>query len=316
VENDKVPAFDEMMQTLIDVLKQRNGSIPLETLRKEVATYLKLSPSQATELHKPNTSSKQTRFEYNLAWTCSYLKNAGYINNTERGKWELTELGKETSILDVEQIKRKVRTYKSGKNGISVTIPDAQDEVENDEPNEATEVSMHTEIQWLLLKLGQDMGLEVWIAHNDKNKAFNGFRFSDQPKLLKKLPHRFDEATQKTVELIDVLWVKGQAIIAAFEIENSTAIYSGLLRLSDLTAMQPDLTTPLYIVAPDERQHKVISEINRPTFSKATNLAERCNYISYSALRRAITEARKFVAHLDPNFIKDYSERIIHPNQM
>jgi hypothetical protein len=30
--------------------------------------------------------------------------------------------------------------------------------------------SVHTEMQWLLLKLGSDMGLDVWVARNDKNK--------------------------------------------------------------------------------------------------------------------------------------------------
>src|SRR5258706_2256787 len=147
------------------------------------------------------------------------------------------------------------------------------------------------------------MKLDVWIANNDRSKQFDGNRFEIQPKLLKKLPPRFDEATQRTVELIDVLWLKGQAIVAAFEIENTSSIYSGLLRLSDLTAMQPDIDTPLYIVAPDERQRKVILEINRPTFSKATNLAHRCSYISYSSLRKAINKAEGMEADLKPTFI-------------
>src|SRR5947209_4825084 len=32
----------------------------------------------------------------------------------------------------------------------------------------------HTEIQWLLLKLGNDMGLDVWVARNDRSKRFEG----------------------------------------------------------------------------------------------------------------------------------------------
>jgi hypothetical protein len=131
-----------------------------------------------------------------------------------------------------------------------------------------------------------------------------------QSKLLRRLPQRFDEATQRTVELIDVLWLRGQAIVAAFEIENTTSIYSGLLRLSDLLSMQPDIDTPLYIVAPDERQRKVVLEINRPTFSKATKLAERCSYISYTALRQAISRASGIESHLAPSFIHDFSQRI------
>ena len=309
--SERVPAFDEMMQSLIDALRQLGTDSTLEQIRPRVAQMLQLSPAQLQEPHKPNSIDRRTKFEYNLAWTCTYLKNAGYITNVKRGTWRLTEAGLKTREIDVEQVKRDVRTYRSGKNGETVTVPDSPDGTERIEPeNEEENASVHTEVQWLLLKLGQDMNLDVWVARNDRSKNYNGNAFDAQPKLLKKLPQRFDEATQKTVELIDVLWLKGQAIVAAFEIEHTSSVYSGLLRLSDLISMQPDIDTPLYIVAPDERQHKVIIEINRPTFSKATNLADRCGYISYTALHTAVERSRGLAAHLAPSFIQDFSQRV------
>jgi hypothetical protein len=54
------------------------------------------------------------------------------------------------------------------------------------------------------------------------------------------LPRQFDDATNRTVELIDVLWLQGNAIVAAFEVESTTSIYSGPLRMADLVAMQPN----------------------------------------------------------------------------
>jgi hypothetical protein len=103
------------------------------------------------------------------------------------------------------------------------------------------------------------------------------------------LPVQFDEATTKTIEYIDVLWLKGNAIIAAFEVESTTSIYSGLLRMSDLIAMQPNLNIPLYLVAPDERREKVFIEVNRPTFSRLTPpLSEMCQFISFSTLRERL----------------------------
>lgn len=38
---------------------------------------------------------------------------------------------------------------------------------------------MHEEMQMLLLKLGSEMGFNVWIAKNDKGKAIDGQRFKD-----------------------------------------------------------------------------------------------------------------------------------------
>src|SRR5690606_31880170 len=105
----------------------------------------------------------------------------------------------------------------------------------------------------------------------------------DLPRLRSSLPIQFDQATNRTIELIDVLWLSGNSIIAAFEIEHTTAVYSGLLRMADLITMQPNINIPLFIVAPDERGEKVRTEINRPVFSKALkqSLPKICRYIPY-----------------------------------
>ena len=90
-------------------------------------------------------------------------------------------------------------------------------------------------------------------------------RFSELPALKSSLPLQFDDATNRTIELIDVLWLDRNAIVAAFEIESTTSIYSGLLRMADLVAMQPNLNIPLFLVPPEERREKVFAEVNRPT---------------------------------------------------
>jgi hypothetical protein len=169
----------------------------------------------------------------------------------------------------------------------------------------------HTEIQWLLLKLGNDMGLDVWVARNDRGREVNGRPFSDLPRLKASLPLQFDEVTNRTIELIDVLWLRGNAIVAAFEIESTTSIYSGLLRMSDLVTMQPNLNIPLYLVAPDERREKVIEEVNRPTFSRLTPPMNRiCSYISFSTLQQNIEKAREagWTRYLRPDFLQELAE--------
>jgi hypothetical protein len=48
----------------------------------------------------------------------------------------------------------------------------------------------------------------------------------------------------------DVVWKEEFRIDAAFEIENSTSIYSGLLRFADLTMVAPNTIYPLFIGKP------------------------------------------------------------------
>jgi hypothetical protein len=165
--------------------------------------------------------------------------------------------------IDPAKLKYKPKALEA-KIGL-VTVPGSEAEpASEDSPAEelAKEPTAHTEIQALLLQLGSEMGFDVWVAKNDRSKSHYGLIFSEMPKMKSALPLQFDNATNRTIELIDVLWLKGNAIIAAFEIESTTSIYSGLLRMADLLAMQPNINIPLYLVAPDERRDKVMEEVN------------------------------------------------------
>lgn len=175
-------------------------------------------------------------------------------------------------------------------------------------PDEAA-VSAHTEIQGLLLQFGSAMGLDVWVARNDRNRTWQGRTFAERFKLRQELPHNFDSATSRVIELIDVLWLEGNAVRAAFEIESTTSIYSGLLRMSDLIAMQPNLQIPLFIVAPEERRAKVIGEVNRPTFASLQQpLVKVCRFIGFDALRQHIVEAGQWMRYMKPDVLQELSE--------
>jgi hypothetical protein len=152
------------------------------------------------------------------------------------------------------------------------------------------------------------MGLDVWAARNDRGRvlaAGNGRLKS----VLTTLPLHFDEATNTTIELIDLLWLKGKTIVAAFEIESTTSIYSGLLRMSDLIAMQPNLNIPLFLVAPDERRDKVVQEVNRPTFSRLVPpMTAMCRFIPFASLREKVRQAGDLVRYLRPEFLDEIAE--------
>jgi hypothetical protein len=210
--------------------------------------------------------------------------------------------------VDQRKLSRKPQGLKT-KIGL-VTVPEIDEAIPSiPDKEELNEITKHTEIQYQILKLGSEMGFYVWAARNDRNREYKGSKFSDIFKFKNELPLQFDEATTKTIEHIDVLWLKGNAIIAAFEIESTTSIYSGLLRMSDLIAMQPNINIPLYLVAPDERRDKVFIEVNRPTFSRLSpSLAEVCRYISFSTLQKRLIDVSQYVRYLKPEFLEELSE--------
>jgi len=193
-----------------------------------------------------------------------------------------------------------------------VSIPDTTDTVDETTPSESpAQPSLHTETQHRLLRLGADMGFDVWVAVNDRGKVYNGQELGRVPRSVSELPTQFNDATNKTVERIDVLWLRGNSIVAAFEVECTTSVYSGLLRMSDLLALQPNLKINLYIVAPDERRGKVEEEILRPTFKlRERPLLEACGFLPIPELIDKIDGARKLglIGSLKPEFLDSLAE--------
>lgn len=192
-----------------------------------------------------------------------------------------------------------------------VSVPESEEATIEAKASDDIEATEHTKIQYNILKLGADMGFKLWVARNDKSKCYHGVTFGDMEEIVEELPTQFNEVTNKTIELIDVLWLKGNSIIAAFEIESTTSIYSGLLRMSDLIALQPNLNIKLYLVAPDSRSAKVEQGILRPTFTlQERALNEHCGFLPFSALMEKIEGIRQLgiESSLKPEFLDQMAE--------
>jgi len=188
---------------------------------------------------------------------------------------------------------------------VAVPTEEEEDEVDIAESGAPT----HTEIQWRLLDLGSQMGLNIWAPKHDRAKTWNGQSISSIPRLLTALPTQFDEITTGTIENIDVLWLSGNAIVAAFEVEHTTSIFSGLLRMSDLLTMQPNIDIKLYLAAPDIRFSKFKKEIPRPAFaSRSKPLHTVCRFLPYSQLGQQLEKAKEFLSCLKPDFIDMIAE--------
>lgn len=173
---------------------------------------------------------------------------------------------------------------KFDKNKIEKALKKRHNEVEI----ELKEENEHLKIQILLTEIGKDLGYDVFVALNDHSKSLDGK--SLQFMTIPKLPFLdISNDVLKTVSLIDVIWIskESQEIACAFEIEKSTSIYSGILRLLDLASSLGDKKYNFFLVAPDFREKELLAQLKRPSFRNLdcvelkyilfSDLYENCN---------------------------------------
>jgi hypothetical protein len=155
--------------------------------------------------------------------------------------------------------------------------------------------------------MGRKLGCRVWVAANDHAREWEGERLGALS--VTRLPALgLDPDSQRAIALIDVVWLRGaNQVAAAFEVEHTTSIYSGLLRMADLASLAPNLNFPLYIVAPAARLPKVRRELQRPVF-QLLELHRRCGFFSAEALLEASESIMRWAS--GPAAIERLTERL------
>jgi hypothetical protein len=155
-------------------------------------------------------------------------------------------------------------------------------EISREELDEALRlpaVSEHIRMQWKLARLGLKAGERVWVPVGDQSKLRDTFHFDSFDAEFTTgidLPHSY-------LENIDVVWKREFRIGAAYEIEHSTAIYSGLLRFADLNIVAPNTIYPMFIVAPKEKKNRLRDQLRRPAFRRL-ELDKKVRFLSYEAI--------------------------------
>lgn len=139
--------------------------------------------------------------------------------------------------------------------------------------------SDHVRMQWKLARLGLKAGEQVWVPVGDQQRlrtAFHFDQFDEEFAAGVDLPHSY-------IENIDVVWKREFRIGAAYEIENSTSIYSGLLRFADLNIVAPNTLYPMFVVAPQSRRNRLREQLRRPTFRRL-GLDQKVRFLSYERI--------------------------------
>jgi len=110
-----VPRFDELFNPILRAIRALGGSAALSELYAKAADEAEL-PENVLDVphvrHRGTPSEIQTglsEVEYRLRWALTYLKKAGYVNNSSRGVWSLTELGRSTAAVDPRAVVGQAR---------------------------------------------------------------------------------------------------------------------------------------------------------------------------------------------------------------
>lgn len=134
-----LPSFDELIIPTVKALIQLGGSGTIEEINSKVYEITKLSDEILQVPHGEEGTINEV--EYRLAWSRTYLKKFGLLENSSRGIWALTKANIDISKLNYIDIVRKVREQdkkgqpkvKNEKSNLEQANDDVLDEVENSE---------------------------------------------------------------------------------------------------------------------------------------------------------------------------------------
>jgi hypothetical protein len=240
-------------------------------VRFRVRTLALLEAEQSIPIHDEEIWSGLS-FTRNLelgsiAWTGKVRGSLTQLNDDD-GQFLVDKLRQQTQDGKIYPIReddiRKIATHTVNRSDkvIAVSVPEDSVPPEESDVLPEAEARESIRVQALIASIGISMGLSIWIPRADRTAVLKELGVSS-PQVLDRLPLNYDDTTLRTIEHIDVLWLRGRSIARAFEVEHTTAVYSGILRMADLLALQPNMDINLHIVAPLARREKVFSEIRR-----------------------------------------------------
>lgn len=121
----KGPTYNEMMPELFQAIKELGGSGTINEIDQRTIEILQLSPEV---IEYPHGCSNKTEVEYRLAWTRTYMKKVGILENSSRGVWALTSKGRGLKAIDPASIVDQVRKM------TFLALPNTDSNIDDDDP--------------------------------------------------------------------------------------------------------------------------------------------------------------------------------------
>lgn len=244
----EIPAHNEMMNELFQAMKELDGSGTVKEINEKTIEILGLTQEEQEVMHG---STSETEIAYRLAWTRTYMKKTGILENSSRGVWSLTAKGRDLKTIDPKEIVKKVREMTSLKIKDDKSINTEDDNLENDG------VDIPDEIQSWREKLKN-------VLLNIKPDAFERLT----QRLLRESGFTQVKVTGKTgdggIDGIGIIKLNG---IISFHMLFQCKRYTGSVSSSEIRdfrgAMQGRADKGLFITTGKFSQH-AIKEANRP----------------------------------------------------
>ncbi len=103
-----LPRIKEMVNPMLQALRNLDGSAHNDAIRQEVATLMDLNPTQLQSTFIRN-GTEVLRIDNRLDWVKVYLGTTGYIEKQGDGVWTLTERGIQSDVVDPQEIISRAR---------------------------------------------------------------------------------------------------------------------------------------------------------------------------------------------------------------
>ena len=126
----QIPTYQDLLWPILKALEDRGGSASIQELSEQVATDLAL-PDEILDV--PHKDGPRSEVDYRAAWARTHLKRVGAIDNTSRGIWTITEIGRR---IQTDKKARELIRLERAKQNKERQSRNAQPEVENDDETE------------------------------------------------------------------------------------------------------------------------------------------------------------------------------------
>lgn len=146
----------------------------------------------------------------------------------------------------------------------------------------------HTTMMAILCEIGKSQGFKIWVGKIEQTHKITALP-NKSGELKQYISfHDFNKLRNvknlSTVADMDILWIKDNKIISAFEVESTTSMTSALQRGSNLQS-----AIPKYILIPEDRDNQLLRKLKSPMFQERFT-SDNWQIIYFEALSEAYSK--------------------------